>query len=77
LLESKTLTYSGEVARKMEVQIAVRLPDDLVRAMDDYAASTLIPPTRQQIIRIALSQFLEREGAFSPKPPPKKRKAPK
>jgi predicted transcriptional regulator len=42
----------------MTTQIAVRLPDPLVEALDAIAAGTA---TRSEIVRLALEQFVQRE----------------
>lgn len=42
----------------MTTQIAVRLPDPLVEAIDLIAAGTA---TRSEIVRLALEQFVQRE----------------
>lgn len=42
----------------MTTQIAVRLPDPLVQALDALTQGT---STRSQIVRLALEQFVERE----------------
>ncbi len=42
----------------MSTQIAVRLPETLVEALDGLASGTL---TRTEIVRLALEQFVERE----------------
>ncbi len=42
----------------MTTQIAVRLPDPLVEALDAIAAGTA---TRSAIVRMALEQFVQRE----------------
>ena len=42
----------------MTTQIAVRLPDPLVEALDAIAAGSA---TRSEIVRLALEQFVQRE----------------
>jgi len=43
----------------MTTQIAVRLPDPLVEAIDGLAEGAL---TRTDVVRLALEQFVEREA---------------
>ena len=66
--------YASRMDEKMEAAISLRLPVELLRRIDQWCGSQPIGrPSRQDLIRYVVGQFLD--GQEAPKPPRRKPKS--
>lgn len=48
--------------QQMSTQFSIRLDDDLENRLEDFRQAQLIEPSKSDVIRQALHEFLEQEG---------------
>lgn len=53
--------------RHTQPRIAFHYPDDLAKALEDYLASNRPSPSKSEVLRLALEEFLSKRGKW-PRP---------
>ncbi len=69
--ETPPVTTAVGSDRHTTPRVVFHLDDKLLALLDTYRDSQRLRPGRSEVMRLALREFLEREGFTTPKPPAK------
>lgn len=60
----------GSPNRHIHPRIAIHLEAELLAALNAFCDAQRLKPDRSEVVRLALREFLEREGHWPPPAPP-------